>query len=695
MALLTRVLKRVIIGSPVSSERAGHTLLAKRLALPIFASDALSSVAYATQEILLVLTVGGTAFLYLAPWVALAVVVLMGAVVASYRQLVRAYPTGGGDYEVATKNIGKPAGVIVASALLVDYVMTVAVSVSSGVDNIISAAPSLHRERVWMAIVFVILLAAVNLRGLREAGLAFAAPTYLFATGVFIMIATGLFRIIVGDAPVAESAHYGVVPHSGYTTLGFFALMFFALRAFSSGCTALTGVEAIANGVPAFKEPKARNAQLTLVAMGAIAVTMFVGITMLALVAKVHITDPTSDSCHFLNPATNCLHQPQRTVIAQVAGSVFGGPHSVGFFYIQATTALILVLAANTAFNGFPLLGAILARDKNLPSQLNNRGDRLSYSNGIIALAIVAGILIAIYKADVTRLIQLYIIGVFTSFTLGQTGMVRHWNRNLKSEADPNERKRMMRSRIINAFGGSLSGVVLVIVVITKFTKGAYLVLIAMPILYMIMRAINKHYVRVSEELVSDDTGLVLPARNHVVVLVSKVHKPTLRALAFAKATRPDTLTALTVNVDKDDTRRLMSEWEKHDLPVPLTVLESPYREVTRPIIGYIKSLREERPRDVVSVFIPEYVVGHWWEQLLHNQSALRLKGRLLFQPGVMVTSVPWQLDSSSGAEERLLARPDGPAAPARYKTPVAPNGAATTATTPTTDPTGTPAGRD
>src|SRR6478752_1337415 len=373
------------------SDRAGHVLLPKRLALPIFASDALSSVAYATQEILLVLTVGGTAFLFLAPWVAVAVIILMIAVVASYRQLVRAYPTGGGDYEVASKNIGRAAGVVVASALLVDYVMTVAVSVSSGVDNIISAAPSLHHARVWMAVGFVVLLTAVNLRGVREAGLAFAAPTYLFATGVFIMIATGLFRTIAGDAPVAESAKYGITAHAGYGSLSFLALMFFTLRAFSSGCTALTGVEAIANGVPAFKPPKARNAQLTLVAMGTIAVTMFVGITMLALISKVHITDPTSSTCDFTNPPPGCGHVPQRTVIAQVAGAVFGGPHSVGFFYVQATTALILVLAANTAFNGFPLLGAILARDKNLPGQLNNRGDRLSYSNGIIMLAIVAG----------------------------------------------------------------------------------------------------------------------------------------------------------------------------------------------------------------------------------------------------------------------------------------------------------------
>jgi amino acid transporter len=656
VAVLPRLLKRLIIGSPVRSEALGHAELPKALALPIFASDALSSVAYATQEILLVLTLGGTAYLYLAPWVATAVVVLMAAVVASYRQLVRAYPTGGGDYEVATKNIGKSAGVIVASALLVDYVMTVAVSVSSGVDNIISAVPSLHHQRVTMAIGFVVVLAAVNLRGLREAGAAFAAPTYLFATGVFIMVATGLLRVIVGSKPVAESAHYHVVTQHGYGSLSFLALTFFTLRAFSSGCTALTGVEAIANGVPAFKKPKARNAQITLVWMGVIAVSMFVGLTALALISKVHITDPTGSSCKFLldnAPLPGCEHKPQRTVIAQVASAVFGGPHSIGFFYVQATTALILVLAANTAFNGFPLLGSILARDKNLPAQLNTRGDRLAYSNGILMLAVVASLLIFIYKADVTRLIQLYIIGVFTSFTLGQSGMVRHWNRAMRTERDPAERRKIASSRAINAFGASFAGVVLVIVILTKFTKGAYLVLIAMPILYAIMRGINKHYTRVAHELASEETGLMLPARNHVIVLVSKVHKPTLRALAYARATRPDTLTALTVNVDDETTRHLLAEWERFDLPVPLTVLESPYREVTKPIIAYVKQLRAERPNDVVNVFIPEYVVGHWWEQLLHNQSALRLKGRLLFQPGIMVTSVPWQLDSTSGLIER------------------------------------------
>jgi amino acid transporter len=659
VALITRVVKRVIIGRPMSSEHAGHTLLPKRLALPIFASDPLSSVAYATQEILLVLTLGGTAYLYLAPWIATAVVVLLTAVVLSYRQLVKAYPTGGGDYEVATRNISRPAGIVVASALLVDYVMTVSVSVSSGVDNIISAVPSLHRHRLLLALGFVAILAAINLRGVREAGLAFAVPTYLFTTGVFIMIVTGLIRLAVGDRPVAESAHYNVEVTHGYGSLGALALIFLTLRAFSSGCTALTGVEAIANGVPAFKEPKARNAQKTLVIMGTLAISMFIGVTALALIAKVRITENACDLVGF----ANCHNAPQRTVIAQVASAVFGGPHSVGFFYLQATTALILVLAANTAFNGFPLLGSILARDRNLPAQLNNRGDRLAYSNGILMLAIVAGALIAIYDASTTRLIQLYIIGVFTSFTLGQTGMVRHWNRLLRSERDPKERARIFRSRAINAFGASFTGLVLVIVVVTKFTKGAYLVLIAMPILYALMRGINKHYTRVAQELATEDTGLVLPSRNHAIVLVSKVHKPALRALAFAKATRPDTLTALTVNVDDEATRSLQAEWERHDLPVSLTILESPYREVSRPLIEYIKKLRADRPRDLVAVFVPEYVVGHWWEHLLHNQQAFRLKARLLFQPGVMVTSVPWQLASTEGMDRRRFG-PDGPNVP-------------------------------
>jgi hypothetical protein len=353
----------------------------------------------------------------------------------------------------------------------------------------------------------------------------------------------------------------------------------------------------------------------------------------------------------------NCTTEVQRTVVAQVAAAVFGGDSSPAFFYILAATAAILILAANTAFNGFPLLGSILAQDRYLPRQLHNRGDRLVFSNGVIVLATFACLLIIAFDASVTRLIQLYIIGVFTSFTLGQTGMVRHWNALLATETDPAARGRMRRSRAINATGAGLTGAVLVIVTITKFTGGAWLVFLAMPMLFWVMKAISRHYETVSRELevMDDDDPVVLPSRNHAIVLVSRIHKPTLRAVAYARASRPSTLEAITVSVDEEEARELQREWDRRAIPVPLKILDSPYREITRPIIDYVRSLRRASPRDVVTVYIPEYVVGHWWEHILHNQSALRLKGRLLFTPGVMVTSVPWQLRSS----DRVARRPE------------------------------------
>jgi amino acid transporter len=647
--------KRLLLGRPFRSDRLGETLLSKRLALPIFASDPLSSVAYATQEILLVLTLGGLAYLFLAPWVALAVVVLLAVVVISYRQVVRAYPSGGGSYEVASRNLGPSVGLIVAAALLVDYIMTVAVSVAAGVDNIISAMPGLNPWRIPINLGFAALLTAMNLRGVRESGKAFAVPTYLFIAGVLAMIAVGLGRTVFGDAPVAESAGWGV--HAQQVGLAGLGLAVLALRAFSSGCTALTGVEAISNGVPAFKPPKSTNAARTMVAMGVTSIIMFSGITALALIANVHIADNTCDLVGFPG---DCAADPQRTVIAQLAAAVFGGTDSVMFFYIQAATATILILAANTAFNGFPLLGSILAQDRYLPRQLHTRGDRLAFSNGIIALAVIAAALIAAFDGSVTRLIQLYILGVFTSFTLSQFGMVRHWNRSLSVERDPAERRRMHRSRIINAVGGCFTGLVLVIVLATKFTHGAYLVVIAVPLLWAMMRGIRRHYDAVRYELTPAADDTVLPSRVHAVVLVSTVHKPTLRALAFARASHPDSLSAVTVNVDTNDTRALQRLWESHDIPVPLVVVDSPFREITRPIVEYVKTLRRQSPRDVIAVYIPEYVVGRWWEHVLHNQSALRLKGRLLFEPGVMVINVPWQLHSSTGRDIDGIPHPVG-----------------------------------
>jgi amino acid transporter len=642
VGLLTGLLKRGVVGRPVRSDRLGETLLPKKIALPVFASDALSSVAYATEEILLVLTLGGLSFIHFTPYIAAMVGILMLVVVASYRQNVHAYPSGGGDYEVATTNLGGNFGVLVASALMVDYTLTVAVSVSSGVSNFLSAVPSLNSHRVLLAVLVVLVITMLNLRGIRESGTAFAIPTYAFMATVMFMIGYGLIRIATGTHLRAESSHFGVVATSSF---GGLATVFLVLRAFSSGCTALTGVEAISNGVPAFKKPKSKNAATTLLLLGVLAVTMFVGVTVLALLAKVHVADN--------GQLTGTPHgYQQRTVITQVAEAVFGGTGSIGFIAIAATTALILVLAANTAFNGFPVLGSILAQDRYLPRQLHTRGDRLAFSNGIIVLAGFATLLIVVFQAEVTRLIQLYIIGVFVSFVCSQSGMVRHWNRLLRAEQDPQKRRRMRRSQSINFTGAILTGTVLVIVLLTKFTRGAWIVCVAMPVIFMTMKAIRRHYDRVARELVPDPGPPTLPSRVYAIVLVSKLHRPTLRALAFAKASRPHVLEAITVNIDDQDTEALQEEWHKRGIGIDLVVIDSPFREITRPIIKYVRRIRRESPRDVVCVYVPEYVVGHWWENLLHNQSALRLKSRLLFEPGVMVTSVPYQLESSAGRAE-------------------------------------------
>ncbi|HWH28259.1 MAG TPA: APC family permease, partial [Mycobacteriales bacterium] len=438
------VLKRVVLGRALRSDRQAEQELPKRLALPVYASDPLSSVAYATQEMVVVLTLGGLAYLYLTPWLAAGVVVLLTAVVLSYRQLVHAYPTGGGDYEVATKNLGRRPGMVVASALLVDYVLTVAVSVSAGVDNIVSAFTDLADVRIPLALGFVAFLTAMNLRGVRESGRVFAVPTYGFLLAIGTMVLLGLYRAATGDPPRAESAGYQLdAETSGLVGL---ALVFFVLRAFAAGCTALTGVEAIANGVPAFRRPKSRNAATTLALMGLAALSMFSGITALALITDVrYVEDPVQQIVGFGEDDV------QRSVIAQIAASVFGGG-SVGFYLVLAMTAAILILAANTAFNGFPQLGSILAQDRLLPRQLHTRGDRLVFSNGILLLAGFAGLLIAVFDANVTNLIQLYLVGVFTSFTFGQAGMVRHWNRVLRSGGLTAARRRSVhKSRAINA----------------------------------------------------------------------------------------------------------------------------------------------------------------------------------------------------------------------------------------------------
>nr|WP_210727331.1 APC family permease [Sanguibacter hominis] len=657
--------KRLVLGRPMRSDGLGHTLLPKRIALPVFASDALSSVAYAPDEILLTLALAGFTATTMSPWIGVAVVGVLLVVVASYRQNVHAYPSGGGDYEIATENISPRAGLTVASALLVDYVLTVAVSISSGAQYAATAIPALRGHELPIAVALIILLTIANLRGVKESGKMFAIPVYLFMAAVGATAVIGFVQFVTGNLGRAESASYDVVPSSAFDQgLVGLAGAFLIARAFASGCAALTGVEAISNGVPAFKKPKSRNAATTLALLGLTSMFMIMSILLLAsATGVVYVEDPATDLLIDGHAPVGYVQVP---VLSQLAHTIFASFPPM-FYVVSAVTGLILVLAANTAFNGFPVLGSILARDGFLPRQLHKRGDRLAFSNGIVSLAFAAIVLVVLFDAQVTRLIQLYIVGVFVSFTLSQLGMVRHWTTALRLAYDPVQRSKMKRSRVLNVVGLGMTGTVLIVVLATKFTHGAWIALLAMAGVFLVMRAIRKHYDAVAEELELDEdvaTERALPSRVHAIVLISKVHKPAMRALSYARATRPSVLEAVTVSVDADETARLVEHWESLDLPMPLRVLDSPFREITRPVLSYVRSVRRESPRDLVVVYLPEYVVGHWWEQLLHNQSALRLKGRLLFTPGVVVASVPWRLASTAstaGTEPVLYARPTEP----------------------------------
>ncbi|MFP5252619.1 MAG: APC family permease [Actinomycetes bacterium] len=630
-----------------------ETLLPKRIALPVFASDPLSSVAYSPDEIFLTLSLAGIAA-YTYSWkIGLVIAFVMIVVVLSYRQNVQAYQSGGGDYEVAQTNLGGNAGLTVASALLVDYVLTVAVSISSAAQYAATTLAPLRDHQVLVAVVAVVFLTAMNLRGVRESGKAFAVPTYVFMASILGMSAFGFAQHLSGTLGEAPSAALGLLPEEGFVD-GFTgaAAAFLLLRAFASGCATLTGVEAIANGVPAFRKPKGRNAATTLLLLGVVATTMALSIVTLANLTGVKIAE---DPAHQLigpdgEPVGPDYHQDP--VVGQLARTIFDdfGP---GFFVVTVATGLILLLAANTAFNGFPVLASVLARDEYMPRQMTTRGDRLAFSNGVLLLALFSIVLIVAFDAEVTRLIQLYIVGVFVSFTMSQTGMVIHWTRRLRVEREPVVRRRMQTARIVNGVGLSVTGTVLVVVLITKFTHGAWIAILAMAICFLVMKGIRRHYASVTRELAAEDADQVLPTRVHAVVLVSKLHKPTLRALAFAKAARPNTLEAVTVAGEQGDADRLLEDWDRAGITIPLKVLHSPYRQVVRPVVEYVRAIQQASPRGVVAVYIPEYVLGHWWERLLHNQSAFRIKSRLLFLPGVTVTSVPYQLRSSSVAAQR------------------------------------------
>lgn len=653
---VTDTLKRVLVGRKLSSAQLGETLLPKRIALPVFASDALSSVAYAPDEILLTLSLAGLAG-YAFSWpIAVAVALVMAIVVLSYRQTVHAYPSGGGDYEVATVNIGPSAGLVVASALLVDYILTVAVSVSSGVQNAKAVLPQIDGHEGVVAAVLIGLLMAINLRGVKESGTLFAIPTYGFMIAVLGMTAWGLVRIFVLDDELrAPTADYGVVGDPFYTTMTGFALVALLARSFSSGAAALTGVEAISNGVPAFREPKSSNAAATLALLGIVAISMLAGIITLANLTGLKVIDEHA-GVYFTDGGAR-VEGHVDTTMGQLAATVFD-TFPPGFYFVIAATMVILFLAANTAFNGFPVLGSILARDGFLPRALHTRGDRLAYSNGIILLAVAAAGLVLAFNASVTALIQLYVVGVFVSFTVSQTGMLRHWNRLLKSETRPAERARMNRSRIINAIGLTCTGIVLVIVLASKLLYGAYLAIIAMALLFVLMRAIKRHYERVSREIALDpEETRLLPSRVRAVILINELNRPAMRAVNFARASRVNVVEVVTVASDEDEVKRLRAAWEDADVALPLKVIASPYREIVGPFINYVKSLRSGNPRDVVMVYLPEYVVGHWWERLLHNQTILFIKARLSLLPGVMTTSVPYPLASSQYAVERVRRR--------------------------------------
>ncbi|MFC4243727.1 APC family permease [Gryllotalpicola reticulitermitis] len=657
--------KRWLIGEPLASEKLEGQLLPKRLALPIFASDAVSSVAYAPQEMMMVLLLGGVSLLVFSPWITAIIVLVLVTVVLSYRQLVKAYPSGGGDFEVAHKNLGEKAGLIVASALLTDYVMTVAVSVASGVDNIISAVPILSHVRVELAVACVVLIALANLRGVREASKAFAIPTYVFIGSIGVMIITALVRTVFGHTPVAESAAYSV---KSTGSLAQIAVVLLLLRAFASGCSALTGIEAIANGVQAFRVPKIRNARTTLFLLGGTSIGLLIGLVWTALISQVHYAE---NPCDLVGWA-QCATAPQRSLIAQIAAATFGN-NSVLFFIVQAATAVVLLLAANTAFNGFPLLTYVLAKEQYAPKALTTRGDRLVFSNGIVGLGLAAIALLIIYQASVTALIQLYIIGVFVSFTLGQSGMVRHWVRLLRTgrenrpggaaggkkrsagdsigfrtaDGELMSRASIIRSLCINAFGAILTASVFVVVIITKFTHGAWLVFIIMPVLWVLMLGVNRYYRDVEKEVEVDSSITFGSTGDHAIVLVGKMQKPALKALDYAIAAKHDSLEAVHIVVDTDSTERLKQQWKDMNIHVPLTLIDSPYRDYATPLAKYIKKRREFCGSEVVTVYLPQYIVGHWWEQILHNHRARRISRELMLVHGVVIALVPWLLDSS------------------------------------------------
>jgi amino acid transporter len=602
-------IKQLVVGRPIPSHLAHHERLSRFTGLAVLSSDPLSSVAYATEEILRVLILVGVGALGLATPIAFVIAAILAVVVFSYRQTIHAYPSGGGAYIVAKDNLGEMPALIAAGALLIDYVLTVAVSIAAGVAAITSAFPAWHLNRVEMTLGFVLVLMLGNLRGIRESGRIFALPTYFFVVSLLLLIAVGAWRAVSGTIePAAASAP--IAPTGEVLTL------FLLLTAFSNGCTAMTGVEAVSNGVPAFKPPEAKNAAATMLTMAALAIVMFTGITLLGHAYQIVPSD-------------------QETVVSQIARGVFGG-RGLPYYLVQAATMLILVLAANTAYADFPRLASILARDRHLPRQLMNQGDRLAFSNGIVGLSVFASILLVVYGGDTHSLIPLYMIGVFVSFTLSQAGMVVHWRRL----GGPGWKT----SAFINGFGALVTGIVLIVVAVTKAHEGAWIILLLIPLHVYFFKITKRHYDVVAAQLSVKGWTNGAPRRtNTVLVPISGVHRAVAQAVEYAKTLSAD-VRAVYVNADPVLTERLRDDWKQWGQGVPLVVLESPYRSLMEPFLEYIEQVDAERPDDFLTVVLPEFVPAKWWHHLFHNQRALLIKGALLFKPNVVVTSVPFHL---------------------------------------------------
>jgi len=651
-------LKRLLLGSPIRTARLAHERLTKKTALAIFASDALSSTAYATEQILLVLAAAyfvgqGDPFGKVVP-ISIAICLLLVIVTISYRQTIYAYPSGGGAFIVAKENLGTIPGLVAGASLLVDYILTVSVSVAAGVEAITSATEGtsfagLHNYRVLLCLFFIAFITVANLRGVREAGALFAAPSYAFIVSFLFLIVYGLVRfymhptltVVANDADLKIAEGYHPQPLH----------LFLLLGAFANGCAALTGIEAISNGVQAFKQPESKNAATTLSWMAALLIGMFLGASVLSYFFHVHPRE-------------------HETVISQIARVVFTGRFGWFYYVVQATTAAILILAANTSFAGFPRLSSLLARDRYLPRQLANLGDRLVFSNGIILLAAFSGLLVWAFRGDTSRLIPLYAVGVFLSFTLSQAGMVVHWWREGKSiqaardaAKGPStsrsasvagsalslaaiERKSHWRkSLVVNGLGAIATCVVLIIFIATKFVHGAWVVVALIPLLVLMFLKIHRHYLDVARQLSTEGLAPLRPFDHEVVVPISGIHRGVIAALQYAKSIAPHHVTAVYVNLDDEQTRRLREKWDQWGSGVNLVVVASPYRSLARPIFNYVDRVRRGSPNVLITVVLPEFVPAKWWQNLLHNQNTLFLKGALLFKKGVVVTNVPYHLE--------------------------------------------------